>query len=182
MSELIVRTLMARIAKGDEHAFAELYDELAPTLYGVVLRVVGDPGQSAEVTREACVRLWREAAGFDASRQSVRGWAVRIAHRCAVEHARSGQVRRRRQVDQAATQATAARSGQDTIIEPPSRGRARQILAQLGDSQRQALELAYFDALTHLEVAGQLGVTPGIASARIRDGLTRLRGLRAAPA
>ena len=53
---------MARVAKGDEPAFAELYDELAPTVYGIVMRVVRDPAQSEEVTQEVFVELWRQAA------------------------------------------------------------------------------------------------------------------------
>ena len=64
--------LMARVAKGDEPAFAELYDELAPTVYGIVLRVVRDPAQSEEVTQEVFVELWRQAARFDPARGDVR--------------------------------------------------------------------------------------------------------------
>ena len=84
-------SLMARIAGGDEPAFAELYDELAPTLYGVALRVVRDPAQSEEVTQEVLVELWRQAARFDPSRGGVHAWAVTIARRRAVDRVRSEQ-------------------------------------------------------------------------------------------
>ena len=57
--------LIGRVAKGDKRAFAELYDELAPTVYGIVQRVVRDPAQSEEITREVFVELWRHAARFD---------------------------------------------------------------------------------------------------------------------
>jgi hypothetical protein len=57
--------LMARVARGDERAFAEVYDQLAPMLYGIVLRIVRDPAQAEEVTQEAFVELWRQSARFD---------------------------------------------------------------------------------------------------------------------
>jgi RNA polymerase sigma-70 factor (ECF subfamily) len=169
--------LMARIAKGDQRAFAELYDELAPTLYGIVLRVVRDPAQSEEVTQEAFVELWRQAARFDSARGGVRGWAVMIAHRRAVDRVRSEQSRRDRQSRHAAAPAGAPDSPPDAVIESFDRDRARSALAELGEAQRQALELAYFDGLTHVEVAEQLGVPLGTVKTRIRDGLLRLRSL-----
>ena len=168
---------MARIASGDERAFAALYDELAPTLYGIVLRIVGDPAQSEEVTQEVFVELWREAAHLDSTRGGVRGWAVMIAHRRAVDRVRSGQSQRDRQRRHAAGPAGAPDNKPDTAIESLDRDRARRILTQLGDAQRQALELAYFDGLTHVEVAEQLGIAHGTAKTRITDGLIRLRSL-----
>ena len=81
--------LMARVADGDQPAFAELYDALAPTVYGVVLRIVRDPAQSENVTHEVFVECWRQAARFDPARGGVRGWAITIARRRAVERVRS---------------------------------------------------------------------------------------------
>ena len=152
---------MARIARGDERAFAELYDELAPTVYGIVLRVVRDPAQSEEVTQEVFVELWRQAARFDSARGGVRGWAVTIAHRRAVDRVRSEQSRRDRQRRQAAAPAGAPDSPPDAVIDSLDRDRARRALAELGEAQRQALELAYFDGLTHVEIAERLGVPLG---------------------
>ena len=83
--------LLSRAGRGDQVAFAELYDALAPLLHGVVLKVVRDPAQSEEVTQEAFVELWRLAPRFDASRGSVRSWAATLAHRRAIDRVRSEQ-------------------------------------------------------------------------------------------
>jgi RNA polymerase sigma factor (sigma-70 family) len=116
--------LMARIARGDQRAFAELYDALAPTLYGIVLRVVRDPAQSEEVTQEAFVELWRQAARFDSARGGVRGWAVMIAHRRAVDRVRSEQSRRDRQSRHVVAPGDAPDSPADAVIESLDRDRA----------------------------------------------------------
>jgi RNA polymerase sigma-70 factor (ECF subfamily) len=169
--------LMARVARGDERAFAEVYDQLAPMLYGIVLRIVRDPAQAEEVTQEAFVELWRQSARFDATRGGVRGWAVTIARRRAVDRVRSEQSRRDRQLRHAVIPTGAHDSPPDAVIDSLDRERARRILAQLGEAHRRALELAYFDGLTHVEIAEQLGVPLGTAETRIRDGLIRLRSL-----
>ena len=171
---------MARIARGDEPAFAELYDELAPTLYGIVLRVVRDPAQSEEVTQEVFLELWRQAARFDPARGGVHGWAVTIARRRAVDRVRSEQSQRDRHRRDAAALAGAPETPSDAVIDSLDRDRARSALTQLSDPQRHALELVYFDGLTHVEMAEQLGVPLGTAKTRIRDGLIRLRSLMAA--
>ena len=174
--------LMARVARGDESAFAELYHELAPTLYGIVLRVVRDPAQSEEVTQEVFVELWRRAARFDSARGGVRGWAVTIAHRRAVDRVRSEQSWRDRQPRGAAAQTGAAEDPSDAVIDSLDRDRARLALTELSDTQRRALELVYFDGLTHVEVAEHLGVPVGTAKTRIRNGLIRVRSLMGAHA
>ena len=171
---------MARIAEGDEPAFAELYDELAPTVYGIVRRVVRDPAQSEEVTQEVFVELWRQAARFDSARGGVRGWAATIARRRAVDRVRSEQSLRDRQLRDAAAPAGVPDSPPDVVIDALDRDRARRALTELSEAQRQALELAYFDGLTHVEIAERLGVALGTVKTRIRDGMIRLRGLMAA--
>jgi RNA polymerase sigma-70 factor (ECF subfamily) len=169
--------LMARIARGDESAFAELYDQLAPALYGIVLRVVRDPAQSEEVTQEVFVELWRKAARFDASRGGVHGWAVTVARRRAVDRVRSEQSHRDRERREAALPAGSPENPSDAVIASLDRDRARQAMTKLSDAQRDALELAFFDGLTHVEVAEQLGVPLGTAKTRIREGLLRMRSL-----
>jgi RNA polymerase sigma-70 factor (ECF subfamily) len=167
---------------GDEAAFGELYDALAPTVYGVVLRVLRDRAQSEEVTQEVFVEVWRQAARFDPTRGGVRAWVVTIARRRAVDRVRAEQSRRDRRVRDVAIPATSPESTAEMVIESLEGERARRALGELTDVQRQALELAFFEGLTHVEIADRLGVALGTVKTRIRDGLIRLRGLMGAPA
>jgi len=94
-----VDALLDQVARGSEAAFAELYDLVAPRIYGVVLRVVRDPAQSEEVAQEALVEIWRTASRFDPARGSATSWMFTIAHRPAVdgvrpEEAGAGRIRR----------------------------------------------------------------------------------------
>jgi RNA polymerase sigma-70 factor (ECF subfamily) len=167
--------LMTRIASGDEQAFAQLYDELASTLFGTTLRIVRDRALAEEVTQEAFVEVWRQAARFDPARGGVRGWAVTIARRRAVDRVRSEQSRSVRQRREAMAIAVAPDGPADTVIASLDRERTRKALTALSERQRQALELAYFDGLSHFQIADVLDVPVGTVKSRIRDGLLRLR-------
>ena len=167
---------MARVATGDERAFAELYDELAPRVYGVVRRVVRDPAHSEEVTQEVFLELWRQALRYDSARGGLRGWAVTIARRRAVDRVRSEQSLRDREL-RVAAQVEEPDSPPDVVIDSLDRDQARLALTELSDVQREALELAYFDGLTHVEISELLDVALGTVKTRIRDGLIRLRVL-----
>ncbi len=90
--------LLALVARGDEQAFAELYQRVAAAVFGLVSKVVRNPAQSEEVTQEVFVELWRTAARFDPGRGTARSWIMTCAHRRAVDRVRSaescGQARR----------------------------------------------------------------------------------------
>jgi RNA polymerase sigma-70 factor (ECF subfamily) len=173
---------MARVAAGDEPAFAELYDALAAAVYGVVVRVLRDPAQAEEVTQETFVELWQQADRFDPARGGVRALAVTMAHRRAVDRVRSEQSRRDRQRRHAGRSTeVVAEDPLETMIDAFDRAWARDTLAQLSGVQREALELAYFDGLTHVQIAARLGVALGTVKSRIRDGLIRLRDLMGVP-
>lgn len=167
---------LKQVAKGDEAAFAAVYDETAPRLHGLVLRVLRNPAQSEEVTQEVFLEVWRRASHFDPQRGSAIGWLLTMAHRRAVDRVRSSQASvvrddgwhaRSREVDfdTTAEHATAR-------IEA---ARVRAALAGLTEVQREAVSLAYLGGYTHTEVAGLLDLPLGTAKTRIRDGLIRLR-------
>lgn len=168
---------MGLVARGDESAFARLYDELAPLVYGIVLNVVRDPSMSDEVTQEIFVELWRIAPRFDTERGSVRSWAATIAHRRAVDRVRSEESRRRRE------ERDHELSVVDDVTDPVAavvddqfdRARVRRALDELTPTQREAITLAYFGGKTYREVAALLDIPEGTAKTRIRDGLIRLR-------
>jgi RNA polymerase sigma-70 factor, ECF subfamily len=175
--------LLRRSARGDEAAFAALYDATARRIYGLVLRIVRDPAMSEEVTQEVYLDVWRHSARFDAQRGSAISWLMTIAHRTAVDRVRASEASRRRDDAHAATHQdiefdTTAESAQASL----EAQRVRRALTTLTDAQRSAVELAYLGGYTHTEVARLLDLPLGTAKTRIRDGLIRLRDTLGVPA
>jgi RNA polymerase sigma-70 factor, ECF subfamily len=179
-----LETLEAQLVatgRGDVAAFADLYDGLAPRVYGLVLHLIKDVHQSEEVTQQVFLELWQTSARFDPSRGSAYAWVMTRAHHRAVDRIRTTEAWRRRDTADAArsrgvpfdvTAAAAHASLEAQTV--------RAALAILCPAQRQALDLAYFGGYTYNEVAQLLEIPLGTAKSRIRDGLTRLRGLLAA--
>ncbi|KGN34258.1 RNA polymerase sigma factor SigK [Knoellia sinensis KCTC 19936] len=168
--------LLTRSARGDEAAFAELYDATAARLHGLVVRVVRDRAQSEEVTQEAYLDIWRHCTRFDPSRGSPLAWMLTIAHRKAVDRVRSAEASKAREVTYEST--TIEREHDTTLEKVETRldqQRVRRALDSLTETQRGAVELAYLGGHTHTEVAALLGIPLGTAKTRIRDGLIRLR-------
>lgn len=168
--------LLAAVARGDQDAFALLYDRFAGMVYGVVRRTLRDPAQSEEVAQEVLVELWRTANRYDPSRGGVSTWILTLAHRRAVDRVRSEQSRRDRTERLAATD---HRRDHDEVAEQVElqleHEQVRAALDTLTPLQREAVELAYYRGYTYREVAEQLGAPLGTIKTRMRDGLIRLR-------
>ena len=169
--------LLRRSGRGDEAAFALLYDATAARVFGLALRVVRDPAQAEEVTQEAFLEIWRTAGRFDADRGSA---LVVAAHDHPPQGGRPGPVRRG--VDPPRHDVPPAQpAGRRTTRPPrPPRPRSRRAASAarwqtLTEVQREAVGLAYFGGYTHTEVATMLDLPVGTAKTRIRDGLIRLR-------
>lgn len=167
--------MLHRAGRGDQAAFAELYDALAPMLYSIVLKIVRDRAQSEEVTQEAFVELWRLAPRYEAARGSVRSWAATLAHRRAIDRVRSEQASRNRVDKESQKRAPEAGDVAEQVVSSLEGVRVRKALERLTDMQRQAVELAYFGGHTYRDVAALLGVPEGTIKTRIRDGMIRLR-------
>lgn len=163
-------------SRGDQQAFARVYDATSSKMYGLVLRVLRNPAMAEEVTQECYLEIWRLAARYEAERGSALAWMLTIGHRRAVDRVRAVEASDRRDVhyEQSArmvdhdSTAEAAESRMEAH-------RVRAALQGLTESQREALELAYFGGYTHTEVAAMLDLPLGTAKTRIRDGLIRLR-------
>ncbi len=176
-----IDTLAAQLVatgRGDQEAFAELYDVVAPRVYGLVLRVLSDQHLSQEVTQEVFLQLWETSDRFDPDRGSARSWILTMAHRRAVDCVRSSEARRRRDTVDAERSRRVAFDQTAEAAHASLEARALRVaLATLCDTQRQALELAYFGGHTHTEVARLLQLPLGTAKTRIRDGLIQLRDI-----
>jgi RNA polymerase sigma-70 factor (ECF subfamily) len=169
-------SLLQRSSRGDERAFAELYDATSARAYGLALRVARNPAHAEEVLQEAYLDAWRTSSRFDPARGSAIGWLLTIVHRKGVDRVRSAEAA-------TARDATYHRESQpvehDTTLEAAHASleaqRVRGAVAGLTHVQRKAVELAFFGGYTHTEVATMLDVPVGTAKTRIRDGLIRLR-------
>lgn len=171
--------LIQRVGRGDQGAFAALYDTIAPLVHGVVLKIVRDPSQTEEVVQEVFVELWRVAPRFDPGKGTVTSWVATIAHRRAVDRVRSEQAARNRVEREASRAERAYDEVADSVVAVDQsqfeRRRVQRALDRLTSMQREAVELAYFGGHTYREVAVLLGVPEGTVKTRIRDGMSRLR-------
>lgn len=168
--------LVRASSRGDEDAFAALYDATSARAYGMAVRVVRNPAHAQEVVQEAYLDAWRTSARFDPAQGSAIGWLLTIVHRRAVDRVRASEAAATREehyqlesrpVDHDATSEAAHAS-----LEAQ---RVRRALSELTEVQREAVELAFLGGYTHTEVAGLLDLPIGTAKTRIRDGLIRLR-------
>src|SRR5262245_60060764 len=131
--------LLVAAGRGDESAFAALYDRVVPAVYGLVRRVVKDPSMAEEVCQEVLVDAWRTAPRYDPGRAPARSWMLVLAHRRAVDVVRSEQ-RHRDRVQRLATQPESPVAGADVpALASVERGRVRAALAELTDVQRTSI-------------------------------------------
>lgn len=170
----VLDVLMKRIVARDRDAFARLYDLTSAPVYGMVLRVLRDPGYSEETVQETYLQAWHQADRFDAGRGSVLTWLVTMAHRRAVDRVRSEQSRGERDRRAAAPERPFDVVA-ETVVGRDDRRQVVDCLDTLSDLQRQSVELAYYRGLTYREVAEHLSVTLPTVKTRIRDGLRRLK-------
>jgi RNA polymerase sigma-70 factor, ECF subfamily len=174
--------LIAGLAAGDERAAATLYDRFAPMLMAVAFRVTRSRSDAEEVVLETLEQAWRQAQRYERSRGSLDAWLTVIARSRAFDRQRSEQRRARHlvvmddepggaileSVDEGATPAEAAESAE-------ARRLVATALAALPASQREAVELAFYDGLSHAEVAAKTGDPLGTVKTRIRLAMMKLR-------
>lgn len=168
--------VMARVASGDQSAFAEFYDATSRSVFGIVLRVLRDRAQAEEVSQEVFLEAWRTSARFDSKQGSPSAWINTIAHRRAVDRVRSVErsvQRDLRDAEMASRVSTPDVS--DIVVSRDEGSRVRGALARLPEAQRTALAMAYFEGHTQREVAELLDVPLGTVKTRMRDAMKKLR-------
>jgi RNA polymerase sigma-70 factor, ECF subfamily len=174
-------TLVGRMAERDQDALSLLYDRYQGVLFALALRILGERAEAEEVLTEVFFQSWKSAAGFDPLRGTVAAWLVTICRSRALDRLRA---RGRRQAALAVlsgepSRSAAAASGEGGPEEAAEqRSRRERIQAGLGrldSGQREALELAFYEGLSHSEIASKLGEPLGTVKSRIRQGLLILR-------
>ncbi len=171
-----LQELLVRVARGDQDAFAKVYDAVSGPVLGLVRSVLRDPAQSEEVAQEVLVEVWRTAPRFQASRGSAMNWVLTLAHHRAVDRVRSAEASAAREHKAALLDRTPAFDEVSEQVETRlEREQVRRCLRTLSELQRQSVTLAYYQGLTYREVAELLTVPLGTIKTRLRDGLIRLR-------
>ncbi|MFF6910169.1 sigma-70 family RNA polymerase sigma factor [Streptomyces sp. NPDC012389] len=171
-----LQELMVLVARGDQDAFARVYDAVSGPVLGLVRSVLRDPAQSEEVAQEVLVEVWRTAPRFQAARGSAMNWVLTLAHHRAVDRVRSAEASAAREHKAALLDRTPAFDEVSEQVETRlEREQVRRCLRTLSELQRQSVTLAYYRGLTYREVAELLTVPLGTIKTRLRDGLIRLR-------
>jgi RNA polymerase sigma-70 factor, ECF subfamily len=165
------RGLIARIRAGDESAMTDLYDRYSGIVYGVALRVLGNTMAAEDVLQEVFLQLWRNPQAFDADRGRLAPWLAVIARNRAIDLLR----KRPMEEDIDELPISTGVNLEDEASERMAIDKVRGVLAQLPADQRKTLELAYFEGLTHTEIASKTGEPLGTVKTRIRYGLLALR-------
>ncbi len=172
--------LIGRLARGDLEALEELYRRYARPVFSLALRVLGDGPEAEEVTQDVFERAWRHARSYDQTRGRAATWLMSMTHHISVDA-----LRRRQRRPQTVAGENGALALQ--LVADPGRDVAdianerldgyeiRRALDTLPVAQRQAIELAFFGGMSHVEIAAMLGDPLGTVKARIRRGMERLR-------
>ena len=167
--------LLVLVARGDEAAFAALYDALGATVFGMARRVIRDPARAEEVAQEVFLQVWQTAARFDPARGSAKSWVLTLAHRRAVDAVRHDQAATNRENSYDWSPGVDHDQVLETVTVRLEHEQVRRCLEGLTDLQREAVNLAYYQGYTYAEVAQVLEDNPATVKTRMRDGLIRLR-------
>ena len=170
------RLIVERMAAGDGDALRELYDVHARAVYSLAVRILRSQSDAEDIVQEVFVQAWRNATRYDATRGTVAGWLLMQARSRAIDRLRARRARPEQTDDAQRPEPADAAAGPDIqIVRGEQAQRVRDALGQLPLLQRTAVELAYYEGLTHAEIAVQLEQPLGTVKTRIRQGLLKLR-------
>jgi RNA polymerase sigma-70 factor (ECF subfamily) len=163
------------MARREHAAVGELYDRHARSIYSLALRILQDSQDAEDVVQDVFSQAWSQAGRYDAARGPVAAWLMMLARSRAIDRLRS---RRSRPDEAAVTEAVALDPGMPFDLQLVSEEQIRQVrkaVQELPASQRIAIELAYYEGLTHMEIAQRLEEPLGTVKSRIRQAVMRLR-------
>jgi RNA polymerase sigma-70 factor (ECF subfamily) len=167
--------LVTSVGRYSEVALAEVYRRHGGAVYGLARRVLDNAAEAEDVTQEVFLRLWNAPDRFDPARGSLRSYLLAQSHARAVDVIRSQNSRRARESSDAMKTARAGYDMQNEAWDLTLAHQVSEALATLPDDERRAIELAYFEGRTYVQVAEILNQPEGTVKSRIRNGMRRMR-------
>jgi RNA polymerase sigma-70 factor (ECF subfamily) len=168
--------LLRRVAQRDVEAFAAFYDGTRARVFGLVTRVLRDPGYSEETTQDVYLQVWRNADNYNPAAGTPLAWLMTLAHRRAVDRVRSEQAATQRESRYGASNVELpADRVSEAVISNDERRQVTVCLDSLTDAQRECIQLAYYEGLTYVQVSERLAANLATIKSRMRDAI---RGLR----
>jgi RNA polymerase sigma-70 factor (ECF subfamily) len=173
------RQLIRSIGAGSAEALADLYDRYASTVFGLAKRITGRVEDAEEVVQDVFAQVWKQATRYESARATVAGWIVMLARTRAIDRVRARTAR----PDQSAgvdpdAIAPISADGPDpeqvTLSAEDARG-VQSALERLPEAQRSLVDLAYYEGLTHAEIAARTGIPLGTVKTRLRTAMMTLR-------
>ncbi len=170
-------TLVQQLLQKDVSAFEQIYDRHSRAVYSLVLRILQQAGTAEEVVQDVFLQLWRNARQYDESRGPFVPWLLTLARNRALDTLRLKSERQRRREDQTEELPSLAASPDYEIqLDAKRRGaKVRALMASLNPQEKKAIEMAYFEGLSHSEIAAALREPLGTVKSWIRNGLLRLK-------
>jgi RNA polymerase sigma-70 factor, ECF subfamily len=171
--------LLAQIAAGDRHALSQFYDRYSRTIYAIAWKSLNSVEECEEVVLDVFAQVWRIANRFDLDRGSAEQWLFTLARSRILDRLRK--LQRLNKVNEAIAAGKEIEFPTASVdpIEAVEIGERRQqvqtALALIPPAQRQVIELAYYQGLTHTEIAARTGLSLGTVKTRLRLGLSKLK-------
>jgi RNA polymerase sigma-70 factor (ECF subfamily) len=179
--QMLDQEMIARIGRRDQSAFSTFYDRMSGPLYSLAMKMLGDPAEAQDALQDVFLQIWSRASTYNPEQSSVFSWTVLLTRSRVIDRLRARGRRSRvvvastEDAPAVAADASTVESAADTIEKTDEATRVRNVLNNLPSEQREAIELAFFEHLSHHEIAARLGQPLGTIKARIRRGLLKLR-------
>lgn len=168
--------LLTRVARDrDRTAFAAVYDRLSPRVYGFLLKLLGNRTDADDVLQETFLQVWNQAERFDPTRANVNGWMLMIARSRAADRLRKRSASKR--AAESVSEPAVSSDPGEKLEAADTAGQVLAALSRIPPEQGDLIRLAFYDGLTHEQIARKLGLPLGTVKTRIRLGMMRLRQL-----
>lgn len=175
--------IMLRLAQREKRAMTELYDRYSGMVYGLALRITGSPTDASEVVQEVYAQVWRQAELYEPLRSSVASWLCMIARTRALDLTRARARRPSLLAEDPALESPAESSDavqpspEQAFLGSEAASRLKQAFVHLSEPERRMLQLAYYEDMSHSEIAASTGLPLGTVKTHISRAVKKLKGL-----